>query len=135
MKKWSPLVLILLCILTLAGCAKTKDFKIAGAQRILLMSGSSGETVEITDMDTVRQITDNMTSLTFERGLSSKTTTGWRYNLRWYDDQDREAENITIMRDNTIEYQDYFWIASNGSINMSLLDDLINENQGGEQNG
>ena len=85
--------------------------------------------------DSVRQSTDNMTSLTFERGISSKTTTGWGYHLRWYNDQDREIENITIMRDNTIEYRDYFWITSDGGINIFLLNDLIKESQGGEQHG
>jgi len=31
------------------------------------------------------------------------------------------------IRDNTIEYEDYFWNASDGSINTALFNELFNE--------
>ncbi len=132
MKRFLALVLVFATVLTMVGCAKkTVTFDIDGASKILLMSGSSGETVEITDEETIKYITDNINSMTFNRHESSRQHNGWSYSLRWYDSDDNLIEYIVVMNATRIDYDNYFYneMDADVEIDIAYLEELLSENQ------
>lgn len=65
MKKLIVLIVALVCVLGLVGCAdKNMTFDIEDASKIELRSGNDGTLVEITDAEDIKYITDNIISLT-----------------------------------------------------------------------
>ncbi|MCD7784348.1 MAG: hypothetical protein LUH18_01985 [Oscillospiraceae bacterium] len=132
MKRFLALVLVFATVLTMVGCAKkTVTFDIDGASKILLMSGSSGETVEITNAETIKYITDNINSMNFNRDTSSKRHNGWSYSLRWYDSEDNLIEHIVVMSSTRIDYDNYFYneMDADVEIDIEYLKSLLGENQ------
>ena len=117
----------LICCLFLASCGKNMTFAIENAEKILIMSGSTGKRAEITDPDTIRRITGNINSLSFERG-SRIDSSGWSYNIRWYDAGGDEIESITTGGTGTnLFYDGYNWCAVSGNIDTALLDEALAE--------
>lgn len=132
MKRILALVLVFVTALTMVGCArKIVTFDIDGASKILLMSGSSGEVVEITDAETIAYITDNINSMTFSRHESSHQHNGWSYSLRWYDSEDNLIEYIVVMSATQIDYGNYFYneMDADVEIDIEYLKELLGENQ------
>ncbi len=132
MKRLLALVLVFAIALTMVGCAKkTVTFDIDGVSKILLMSGSSGEMVEITDSETIKFITDNINSMEFHRDTSSRYHNGWSYSLRWYDSEDNLIEYIVVMSATRIDYDNYFYneMDADVEIDIEYLKALLGENQ------
>ncbi|MCC8196730.1 MAG: hypothetical protein LIO49_08055 [Ruminococcus sp.] len=128
MKRIFVLILTVAVALTMVGCAeKVVTFNIDGASKILLMSGSSGETVEITDPETIAYITDNINSMTFNRDESSRQHNDWSYSLRWYDSEDNLIEYIVIMSATRIDYDNYFYneMDADVEIDIAYLEELL----------
>ena len=69
----------------------------------------------------MQQITDNITSIQFERGESSEDTNGFGPMISWYDTNGEVIESISVMSNDTIIYNNYFWTAVNGSIDMEVI--------------
>ena len=125
LRKITVLFLILLVSLLLAACGKQKTFALEYPKKVLLMSGNTGESVEIADEDVIRRITDNMNSVQLQR-KSKINSSGWSYNIRWYDDTGAEMGNLSTGRDGTIIFYDgYEWAAVSGSIDTKLLDNVL----------
>ncbi len=125
MKKRLMAIFAFLVILALAGCSSTRSFEITDAQTITLRSGSTGESVEITDAETIGQITDMINSIEFHKGKSSKQSSGWSYQIDWYDSSGDQIEGITIQGNDSIDYNDHFWSAPSSSIDTDFLADLL----------
>lgn len=133
------LALLCVCMIILGGCSsapETKTFSFESPQKITVTS-ISGEKMEVTDEDIIQQITDNITSIQFERGESSEDTNGFGPMISWYDTNGDVMETISVMSNDTIIYNSYFWTAMNGSIDMEVINDVqptISEaNQAGEE--
>lgn len=79
------LALLWVSMIVLGGCSssKVKIFSLESPQKITVTS-VSGEKIEVIDEDMIRQITDNITSIQFERGESSKDTNGFGPMISWY---------------------------------------------------
>lgn len=127
MKKYMALVLALVCVLGLVGCSSKMTFDIAGANKIELRSGSDGTSVEITDEEDIKYITDNINALKFSKGKSSEDYSGWSYRLRWYDSENNLIEVIVVMSEYLIDYNDYFYTAieADHGIDISFYDKLL----------
>ena len=128
MKKSIMVVLILLWVsmIVLGGCSsspKVKIFSFESSQKITVTS-ISGEKIEVIDEDMIRQITDNITSIQFERGESSKDTNGFGPMISWHNSNGDVIETISVMSNDTIIYNNYFWTAINGSIDMEVIKEL-----------
>lgn len=124
-KRLITICLALICCLTLASCSTEKVFDIEGVAKISVMSGNTGESVEVTDEDLIQQITDNISAITFKRG-SRIDSSGWSYNIRWYDTNGQEIDNITTGGDGTtLFYDGYNWSAVSGGIDTDLLDEVF----------
>lgn len=128
MRKYIVLVLALVCVLGLVGCSdKNMTFDIGEASKIELCSGNDGTMVEITDTEDILYITDNINSLTFSKGESSKDYSGWSYSLKWYDSEDNIMEEIVVMSEYQIDYKDYFYkgMDADYEIDISFFDTLL----------
>lgn len=55
-------------------------------------------------------------TIQFERGESSEDTNGFGPIISWYNANGDVIETISVMSDDTIIYNNYFWAAINGSI-------------------
>ena len=126
-------------MIILGGCSsapETKTFSFESPQKITVTS-ISGEKKEVTDEDIMQQITDNITSIQFERGESSEDTNGFGSMISWYDMNGDVMETISVMSDDTIIYNSYFWTAMNGSIDMEVISDVLSTileaNQDGQE--
>lgn len=126
MKKHFVIVcLALICCLALASCSAEKTFNIDGVAKIEVMSGNTGESVEVTDKDVIQQITDNINSVKFQKG-SRIDSSGWSYNIRWYNADGQEIENMSTGADGShLFYDNYNWSTVSGSIDTGLLDEVL----------
>ncbi len=128
MKRLIVLVWALVCVLSLLGCSETNmTFDIGEASKIELRSGNDGTMVEITDVEDIQYITDNINSLTFSKGESSKDYSGWSYSLKWYDSENNMMEEMVVMSEYQIDYKDYFYkgMEADHKIDISFLDTLL----------
>ena len=110
-------------MIILGGCSsspKAKIFSIESPQKITVTS-ISGEKIEVIDEDIKQQITDNITSIQFARGESSKDANGFGPMISWYNSNGDVIEIISVMSNDTIIYNSYFWTAINGSIDMEVI--------------
>ena len=128
MKKYLvPVCALIICgvtLLFLTCRSKEKTFDIEGAAKIVVMSGNTGLRVDVTDKDTIQQITDNINSITFKRE-SKIASSGFRYGINWYDADGQIIESIGTGGDvHHMFYDGYNWYAVSGKIDMEFLDDL-----------
>ena len=144
MKKYIALVLALACVLGLAGCAgrsygttssEYKSFKFENVSKLIIIS-IDGKRYEVTAPDTVRQITENIESIQFEKGESSENSNGFGPFIQWYDANDNLIESISVMAEETIIYNRFFWTAADGNIDYTALNQILgNVNQDIERIG
>lgn len=132
MKKANTAFLVLLCLvgmIILGGCSpKTQNFLIENPHKITITS-ISGEKIEIIDEAIIQQVSNNITSIQFERGKSSKNANGFGPIISWYDSNDDLIESISVMGGNTIMYNDYFWTVVDGSIDIENINELLSSHE------
>ena len=110
MRKCFAFILVLGCILNLTGCKKEqKQFDITGASSIYLYSGLTGDSVNVTDAEGIKYITDNINSLLFEKGKSHKGENGYAYSIRWYDADHTLLTDLIVMDEYTVVYDGYYY--------------------------
>lgn len=129
MKKLFALLFALVCILALNACSsEKKSFDITDVHKIVVYA-ADGENVEITDTNIIQQITDNINSIQFEKGKSNKDTNGLGIIVQWYDENGNMLEVVSIMDEKNISYGDNFWSASDGTIDIALINNLLQEHE------
>ena len=106
-------ILIVICIVICVGvllvaCSSIKSFEIPSAAKVELRSGNTGNFVEITDADSIEKITNNINSLRYEKGNSSNDYTGWSYSIKWYNTDGSLIEEIVILGNQAIDYEERF---------------------------
>ena len=125
MKKIIVITTILVCALSLVSCSsKSKTFEIAGAEKLTVRSGSTGESIDIINADDIKYITDNINALTYSKGKKVNSS-GWSYALQWFDESGEIIENLTLLGDGyTIIYDGHYYkgISVDHEIDLSFLD-------------
>lgn len=130
MKKCLVFLIGAVCVLLLAGCGSSRNFKkfqIEGAERLTVTSGATGKMVAVTSSEVIRQITDSVNNADFYRGSSSLFHDGWSYRLCWYNAFDKELETIVVLNAREIDYNHFFWTAGYDKIDTDLLDKLLGQ--------
>ena len=132
MKKFFLVCMLAFCmVLSLAGCgsqsASSSGLSIADAKKVVLMDGNTGDVVEITDTETIQNITDNFNSLKLQQ-QGKVDSSGWTYGIRWYDESEKEIANISCGAEPTSITKDgYVWVITDGSVNTEMLKKIINQ--------
>jgi len=127
-KKLLIFVTAMMYALLLTGCSSddTLSFDITGAAKIELQSGLDGAVVDITDEADIEHITENINALKFSKDRAVDGS-GWSYRLRWYDENDSMIEEIVVMSEYVIDYQDYFHkgMEADHEIDIGFYDELL----------
>lgn len=126
-RKLVPALFCALMLVLLAGCGLVRSFQIGEAARMTLTSGTTGETVELTDPEVIRAVTDNIESIRFQRCHSSGNSTGWSYAIRWYDAGGAVLEDMVIQSSGMINVDGWFWAAASGGVDTALLEEMLEE--------
>jgi hypothetical protein len=114
--------------IALTGCgAKTfnpDSFNPNNVTKVELLNGTDGNRFEIIDSDDIQTLLRFFNGNSFTKGKASSDGTGWRYRLKFYN-YDKLLEEITIMTENQIAYDGYFYQADNDCIDMTFLNELL----------
>lgn len=128
MKKLVALILSLTFVLALVGCGnKGLTLDIGEASKISITSGLTGDKVDISDKESIKNITENINSLRFERtSVDDNKKNGYAYMLTWFDTEDKQIARITITDENgyQISYDGYYYKVG---ADLCIDTDLINE--------
>ncbi len=110
MKKTISILITTLLLISVVGCAKQGiQFEIGTASKVKIFSGSTGKSVEITDAEVIKTITDDINSHKFIKDKSSKNWEGFTYYITWYDSDGEQVEEVIVMNGSRISYNDYFY--------------------------
>ena len=105
MKKIVATILTIVYVLGLVGCSSKKlTFDIGDASQIKIISGLTGDEAIITDEDTIKNITQNINSLTFEK-TDKEALPGYAYMLTWMNEECIEFASIIITDENGYLYK------------------------------
>ena len=127
MRKLVALFFVLVCVFSLAGCASKpeyKNFEFENVSKLIVIS-VDGKRFEVNDTETVQQITENIVSIQFEKGKSNKNTDGFGPFIQWYDAKDNLIESVSIMGKQTILYDGFFWTATDGNIDETVINKIL----------
>lgn len=116
---------VLLALLLLAACGETITIAADDVASIELQSGTTGESVTITDADTIEQITDNATSLRY-RYIGEPDSSGWSYWIKWLDADDNVIGEM-FPHGWHVVWNDNYYEVSGGTIDEDLLAELLGE--------
>lgn len=130
MRKITSLVLALVCVLSLASCSgKNMTLDIGQASKINIRSGLTGDEVNIADNAFIRNITENINSLRFEKTSAADGKARYAYMLTWLDAKDTQLARITITDENGYQISRdgyYYKVGADLSIDIELLDEMLN---------
>jgi len=124
-KKRFSLLALLLCLCALIGCAPQK-LGIGKAATLTVFAGETGQKITLADADTIRAITENLNSLSFERGKRANID-GYRYTLTWYDAEGNVIESLVVQSESEIIRDKHLYhnTTEGSTIDLSLLDALF----------
>ena len=130
MKKIIAIVFAILCVMSIVGCSnKNMTFDIGEAAKINIKSGLSGEEVNIADNEFIKDITENINSLRFEKTSSTDGKVSYAYMLTWYNADDTEIAAVTITDENgyQISHDGYYYkVGADLNIDIALIDEMLN---------
>ena len=111
--------LVLLAVLLLVACGEEITIAVDDTASIELQSGMTGESITITDADTIAQITDNATSLRY-RYIGEPDSSGWSYRIKWLDADDNVIGELFPHGWHAV-WNDGYYEVSSGTIDEDLL--------------
>ena len=128
MKKIMMVVYAFILFSMVACSFRPHTFEIPNAAKITVISGNTGQSIEITDADSIQYITDNIYGLTYTRG-EKVNSDGWRYGLMWSDENGNEVEKVTVLNEYTISYDGRYYkgMEADYEIDLAFLKDLFEE--------
>ena len=133
MKKYLRIVLIVLLIVAtisiLLFYMLPKRFDPQNATRLTVFVGSTGEKIEITDRDTIEEISESITTNSFRRGKRAYID-GFRYTLTWYDESGNSLLSLSLLGDSDkLIYNGRFYhVKGDAAINHAPIDALLEQN-------
>lgn len=126
MKKLIILLMVPVLMLILGGCfAAGTSLEVGQAARIELRSGDDGKLVEVTDVEDVRHITDNVNTLRFEKVRTGKEYTGRRYSVSWYGPDGELMDEMLILGGNRVEYNGTYYDSIGATVDTAFLDRIL----------
>ncbi len=127
MKKVFVLIISFILMLSGVACAeKTVRFDEGEVAKITVFLGSSGRVVDIEEREEIQALTEDIGGLTFRKEKSSGGYDGFRYSMKWYDEEGKLLEELAVMSEARVKYQGYFYEVKEGAIDLDLIEGLLN---------
>ena len=96
------------------------EFEIPNAAKITVISGNTGQSIEIRDAGSIQYVTDNIYGLTYSRG-EKVNSYSWSYGLTWSDENGNEVEKVTVLNEYTIIYDGRYYKGTEADYVQSLI--------------
>lgn len=120
MKRTIAIIMALALTFCIFGCAeRSRTFDIRGAASLVIISGSNGESVTVTDPDDIKSVTDNICGLSYSRD-GKVNTDGWSYLLKWLDKDGKTIEVLVVLGNNKLSYDGHYYDANSGAKGIDL---------------
>ncbi len=115
MKKRTAIFLAAVLVFCLFGCSSDETvFEITGAESLVITSGSTGDSITVTDAGDIGHITDSVCGLSYSKG-SKVDSDGWSYSLKWLDKDGSTIESLTLLGDGTTVIRDGYYYKANST--------------------
>ena len=85
-----------------------------------MISGNTGQSIEIRDAGSIQYVTDNIYGLTYSRG-EKVNSDGWSDGLTWSDENGNEVEKVTVLNEYTIIYDGRYYKGMEADYVRSLI--------------
>lgn len=122
--------LFIIAVIGLVGIfSKNMTFDIGEAAKINIKSGLTGEETNIADNEFIKDITENINSLRFEKTSSTDGKVGYAYMLTWYDADNTQIACVTITDENgyQISHDGYYYkVGADLNIDMESIAEMLN---------
>ena len=127
MKKWMAIFLAVVFLSGMASCSSKMVLKdISDSQKIEIYEFESDTSIEITDPEVIKRISENLESLKLSK-LHYNKPTGSVYTLTFYDANDNPIEMIGIPSTlNWIHCNDAFYTITEGQFDREYIATLFN---------
>lgn len=124
MKK-SFLIILICAILIISGCAyfinSTSYLRIEqNVEKITIRNGSTGESIDVTSSKEIGDLLSQINSLELKKEHKISPGTGWEIMLNIYFEKSEKVSSFVI-RNNGIEYNNYFYGTNDESQNLLNL--------------
>ncbi len=115
MKKWIPIVLMLMTALAVFVYRTIdKPFFITDAESLVITSGSSGESIVVTDAGDIGHITNIICDMSYSKG-GKDDSDGWSYSLKWLDKDGNTIEALALSGDGSTVIRDGYYYKVKGT--------------------
>ena len=93
-----------------------------------IFCGSNGESVEISDANVIKHITDDINSFEFDREKRDNID-GFSYAITWYDENGAKIEAITLFSKSEISYGGWIYtVKDEGEIDIEYIGNFFLDN-------
>lgn len=121
MKKSFVIFICAILIIIIGGLCfinNTSHLKIEqNVEKITIRNGSTGESIDLVSSKEINNLINQINSLNLRREHKINSGTGWEIMLNIYYGKSQKVSSFTI-RNNGIEYNDYFYGTNNESQNL-----------------
>ncbi len=129
MKKWIPFVLaLMMSFAVFAYRTIEKPFFITDAESLVITSGSSGESITVTDAGDIGHITNIICYMSYSKG-GKVDSDGWSYSLKWLDEDGNTIEALALLGDGSTVIRDGYYYKVKGTgyaaIDLEFIDTLF----------
>lgn len=127
-RKWIiitvPLVLLLMFALTYIP-HKVVSIDPSIVSKITVFDGNTGYEIEITDVNDITKIINNLSEVTFQKGKPSFGYMGYSLRTTIFDTKGKTIKELIINSNDTIRYKGFFYTSVENSIDYDYIEQLV----------
>ncbi|WP_028609885.1 hypothetical protein [Paenibacillus harenae] len=127
-RKWIiiavPLVLLLMFALTYIP-HKVVSIDPSIVSNITVFDGNTGYEMEITDVNDITKIINNLSEVSFQKGKPSFGYMGYSLRITIFDNKGKTIKELIINSNDTIRYKGFFYTSVDNSIDYDYIEHLV----------
>lgn len=125
-KKIFPFVIIIVVVFFVSYLPHSiSHLKQDDIQIIKIKDGSTGLSLEITEMETIQHITDNVNSVIFKKRSNSLFRMGYSFDLDLINNQGKTKKSLIINSTTVIRYKGFFYDAVENQLDYDYIQELF----------
>lgn len=118
-----------ICLIMVIGFLTNPKTDYEEATKIHLRSSMYPYGVDITDTETIKQITDDINGIMFVPFRLNLPSGGWSYDITWYDENGNEIDSMLLIGNYQIEEKYFYYLTLNKTFNTEYYDELLVANE------